>query len=153
QCCAHLGCPAPGFNQEPFPDAFTCQTGCGAQNERCNYDTDCCSGLKCDVGVCVSVCVPLEGACGPDLPECCDGAVCHGTICERCSGNALTCTKPDDCCPGLQCIGGVCTCTPRGSSCTGDGQCCLGMSCRSGKCDCTDLGQSCGSDADCCHGL
>ena len=170
------------FSHEPFAapppppcDPAACPNGCCFSSDagtRCASVRDPCgSGMVCAA---VAQCVACGGAgqacCHTDMckttPDCADGLLCTGLLCEPCGddgqpccgfsfctranahctryGGCRVCGEPGSpCCAGNECLGGGC-CVE--GSCVAPGAACptLGGSCASGACaGCGALGNPC----------
>ena len=122
----------------------------------CFVDSDCCSGLTCQLG---GECYPPPGsACGSQSD--CGYTPCTGNLCcfpvggKGCLENAQCCGGIP-CTPGQETLTGAATCCAATHGvCGADGDCCFG-SCEDGGC-CRHgqgLGAECTSALDCCIGF
>src|SRR5207249_712414 len=108
---------------------------CQPKGGSCASDSDCCSGLTCQSGVCgPSKCHQKGGSCASD------SARRSGVLGKR--GGSRASGRPQ-----------------RGASCARDGGCCAGLVASSGvgtaptTAKCQPKGGPCASDSDCCSGL
>ena len=182
-CCGDLVCDVGGS------DTCVQATVCIGENGSCGVLTaggptaECCEGLECVDGTCVSiepVCAGVGEACsdlaGPN-PSCCLGLICVQGFCEEpepvCAGVGEGCIQPSGetnlaCCEGLVCVEGICdvpepVCAEEGDLCGGkESECCESLQCINGLCavpgpTCSAEGETCsigaGIDLPCCEGL
>lgn len=101
----------------PDPDDGGGGPRCTALGNSCGNDGQCCSGLKCQGGICDArvSCQPLFGRCGPGVPCCgtnsCTEVAPNNRICSdgRCAGGGAACGSGIQCCGALVCRSNVCT--------------------------------------------
>jgi MYXO-CTERM domain-containing protein len=84
------------------------------------------TGSMCTCGV-------VQSACSADAGACCSGMVCQPWV------SKIGDTPSNVCC------------FETGDSCSGTNDCCGGLACTSGKCTCEALGDFCLRDVDCCN--
>lgn len=133
----------------------SCVSDCGAsigENKRCDNGVcvacvsgnqqcggthgECCFGLFCERGVCIS-------QCGSDCAGKCAGEDngCGGTCGNPCA-QSQTCCKGQCCSAGQTCCGGAC-CEANQTCCGGDTCCPVGQTCCGGTCATCPVGGSC----------
>jgi len=86
------------------------------------------TGSACACGV-------VQSACSADAGACCSGMVCQPWVANIGDPTTNAC------------------CFETGQTCSGTNDCCGGLACTAGKCTCEALGDFCLRDADCCNGV
>ena len=121
---------------------------CQPKGGSCAGDSDCCSGLTCQSGVCGPSKCRSNGTSCTNNVQCCSGTCCNGVCCTNCvpcAGGGVFC------CDGAQCCE---TCfSARQGPCSSEPQfqCCSGLICQNSTC-CGPQGTSCVLPSDCCSG-
>lgn len=150
-CCEGLEC-----------KGTTCVKPCTLAGDKCTYDADCCEGY-CLGGVCSTQCIGTEGStCTPGVRDCCSGMTCSNGHCLSTCKKSGTCDKDSDCCDDYYCSANkVCTeritpgCQTSGSCAVGAAVCCTGYYCSDNLVctpnpTCGGYGADCVQTSDCC---
>jgi hypothetical protein len=78
----------------------------------------------------------------------------------QCKGQLAGCNFFNKCCPGLECLNGICAFTPKAdpgrttgfTGCTSDSDCIEGRQCVEGQCKSGESGAECNENSDCKNG-
>ncbi|HEY2744088.1 MAG TPA: hypothetical protein VGL86_05680 [Polyangia bacterium] len=110
----------------------------------CKVDTDCSSGLICEVGHCVASCDASTNPCQAN--QTCTGGRCIENGGSSCGTASLVLCNDDTACGQSRvCVGGQCH-----AACATSTDCPLGQSCASGACtDTAPMTAQCLWDSDC----
>ena len=165
QCCAD----APYCANYSGASSLVCRSTCGALNERCGYNTDCCNS-NCVSGYCAqpscsgSACTYgyYYGGCCATEQYCVNYNGASSLVCRStCGAVNERCAYATDCCNN-NCVSGYCSCA--GTSCTAgyaNGGCCASAPycinyysqptyCRA---TCGAASEHCQAAGDCCSGV
>ena len=155
-----------GSTSQLLAFAASSAVSCQAAESHCSQDSDCCFGLTCQSGSCLTApnaCGNVQGSCAR-ASDCCSGLSCQtwppsgespGLYC--CYAVGAACSTGRDCCGGTPCTDGVCACVAQAGFCQNDDDCCSGLSCQGGACEaapaCGAIQSLCAQSSDCCSGL
>ena len=116
----------------------------GIPSPICKVDSDCASGLVCNVGHCVAACDTSANAC-PANQTCTNGR-CYENGGSSCgTGSVVVCNSDTACGQSRVCVAGQCH-----AACATTTDCALGQSCASGACtDTAPTTAQCLWDTDC----
>jgi len=110
----------------------------------CKVDSDCSSGLVCNVGHCVAACDATTNPCAAD--QTCTNGRCYENGGSSCgTGAVVLCNNDTACGQSRVCVAGQCH-----AACATTSDCALGQSCASGACtDTAPMSAQCLWDSDC----
>lgn len=112
-------CPGATYCTGAEPVGRTCRSSCGAEGEGCSYNGDCCQGLRCLAGSCLTVSADCAGNPCEAGDDCCSATSrCVGLFgatqlsCQgQCGQDGDHCYLDADCCGGLLCLTDTCRST------------------------------------------